>query len=215
MTLARRPRPWFSQRYVALDFETSGLSPGTDAVVSYGTVPIEQGRARLDRSRYRLVHSEGFPTDSVKIHRIRPVDLTEAPPLAAVLPELAVTLARDPVVAWAAWVEAGFLAALFGGRVSAWRRRIVDVRDLVSLLDGRDGRRGSRSDESLHSAAARLGVPLEESHHALADAFVTAQLFLVVVGGLGRATPVSVASVLRGGGGGATRWPAAVRVRQR
>ncbi|HXY73241.1 MAG TPA: hypothetical protein VEM41_11915, partial [Actinomycetota bacterium] len=47
-----RRLPWRSVEYVALDFETTGLNPRVDHVVSFGTVPVRGGRVVLDTARY-------------------------------------------------------------------------------------------------------------------------------------------------------------------
>jgi len=47
-----RRRPWRRARLVALDFETTGLEV-SDQVVSFGAVPIDEGRIDLGEAVYR------------------------------------------------------------------------------------------------------------------------------------------------------------------
>jgi DNA polymerase III subunit epsilon len=54
----------------------------------------------------------------------------------------------------------------------------VDVLRMTIALDQLEGRPGD--DYRLEAAAARFGVPVEEAHHALDDALMTAELFLVI-----------------------------------
>lgn len=194
---------WRTVRWVALDVETTGLDPGSDALLSFGVVPVDEGRVRLDRSLYRVVDpGRPIPADVVRVHGIRPADLKAAPPVEEAATELAAGLAGHPIVVWAAWVEAGFLASSLGGTARRWRRRLVDVRDLVAHLDRRQGLDVGAGQASLYSAAERFGVPLEDRHHALGDAFVTAQLFVVVVARLDGSRRLGADAVLRLGGAG-------------
>ncbi len=164
---------------IALDLETTGLDPRHDVILSFGAIPIVDGRVRLDWSTYQVMQSNApIPTEVVRIHQLRPVDVARAASRSQTLAELEALLDSHPLVVWSAWVETSFLAAAYGGRIRSWRRRMIDVRDLVRETDLRMGREWN-SHETLSMAAARFGVPPGTAHHALADAFVTAQLFLV------------------------------------
>jgi DNA polymerase-3 subunit epsilon len=173
-----------------LDFETTGLDYGRDAVVSFGVVPVRRSRVVLAEAVHELVVPEipSSPT-SMKIHRILPQDLAEALPLEVARERLRTALEGRFLLAWYADVEIAFLRRIFGGRESPWRRRTVDARRLAIELEG------AHPDVrySLSSVAERYGVPVANPHQALDDALVTAQLFLVL------------ASRLEAGGRGATR----------
>ena len=174
-------RPWIEAEFAALDFETTGLDPSRDAVVSFGVVPVSGGRVILGESVYREVApAVPLTASSIVIHGLRPLDLRDAPTLAEARPDLRAALASRYVLAWAAEVEAAFLSTVFGGRPWRWRRRIVDVLPLAVLADRLDGRVGRSADYALAVAAGRFGVPTERPHHALDDALSTAQLFLVL-----------------------------------
>ena len=176
-----RRAPWRRARYAALDLETTGLL-SDDAIVSFGVVPVEGARVRLDLSDYREVFPSADPASpAVAIHGLRPIDLETAPTLERVADELRSALWRRVVVAWSSWVEASFLSRALGGRASSWEGHIVDVRRLVRWLDVLEGRgQDGSAKTTLAQTAERFRVPLERTHHALWDAFVTAQLFLVL-----------------------------------
>lgn len=178
----RRRRSWRSVPFAVIDLETTGLDPARDAIVSFGVVPVEGAMARLDRAVTRVV-DPGRPmsADAVAIHGLRPHDVDGAACLDDVLDDLRSALDGRVVVAWTSWVEATFLARALGGTANAWSRRIVDVRRLAILDDHLAGRNPSpAASASLSATAARSGVPPDRAHHALWDAFVTAQLFLVL-----------------------------------
>jgi DNA polymerase-3 subunit epsilon len=166
---------------VALDFETTGLDLSRDEVVSLGAIPVDGGRIDLSRALYREIAPRVAPShESVRIHHLRPQELAKAADLDAARTELREALDRRFLLTWAAEVETAFLARIFGGRRGSWRRRTTDVVPLVRVLDHLEGREGERFDRTLAGTAARFGVPPEESHHALDDALMTAELFLVV-----------------------------------
>jgi len=173
-----RRRPWREASYVALDFETTGLDPERDDVISFGAVRIDRGRIRLADSSYALVKPQIAPSPrSVVVHGIRHQDLATAGEAGEARRRLAEALRGRFLVTWYGTVENAFLAKLFGGRPSkrSWRRRNVDVRGLA-IAQGL----GASGSLSLSAAAERLGVPVDDPHHAFDDALVTAELFLVL-----------------------------------
>jgi DNA polymerase-3 subunit epsilon len=165
-------------------------------VISYGVVPVDDGRIVLGQSEYRVVRPHVPPSsDSVKVHHLRTQDLDDAPPVTEVLEPLRLVLEGRYLLAWAAGVEIGFLRRLYGGGDRWWRRRTVDVLRMVIALDKLEGRRGD--DYRLESAAARFGVPVEEAHHALDDALMTAELFLVVATKLAARGYTTIGTLIR------------------
>jgi len=172
-----RRRSWRDVSFASLDFETTGLDHDRDAVVSFGVVPVERGRIVLAGAVHRYVAPE-IPSSvaSMKIHQILPNDLAEAPPIAVARDELRAALDGRVILAWYASVERTFLRRSLGGSRRAWGRRVVDVRDLAIAIEGLD----PESRFSLTATAERYGVPVDSPHDALDDAFVTAQLFLVL-----------------------------------
>jgi DNA polymerase-3 subunit epsilon len=185
--------PWQAAELAALDFETTGLDPARDRIVSFGVIPILAGRIRFGERSYREVAPAAPLTGrSIVVHGIRPIDVADAPPIEDVRLELREALDRRVVLAWAAHVEAGFLAGVFGGSPRRWRRRTIDVLRLAVLLDRLEGRSAAPGGYLLEAVADRYGVPTERPHHALDDALTTAELFLVLATHLarhGRRTP--------------------------
>jgi DNA polymerase III subunit epsilon len=171
---------WTKAPLVALDFETTGLNMRRDAIISYGAVPIVERRVDLGRAQYREVRPQVPPSsESIAVHHLRPVDLREAPSMRVTRDELRLMLERSYIVTWVAQVEAGFLATVFGGGSLYWLRRTIDTyrmaRALVRLEGGDPATVGR-----LDATAERYGVPVEDAHHALDDAVMTAELFLVL-----------------------------------
>ena len=180
--------PWNKVEFAALDFEATGLDFRRDTVISFGVVPIRNGRIEVGEAVYELVDPGEVPHshEAITIHGLRPADLRGMPSLVDARERLAAALTRRFLVTWFAGVEAAFLDKVFGGGARSWLRRAVDVRKLVVVLDRREGRPGQPGALSLAGAARRYGVPVASPHNALDDALVTAQLFLVVATALGR-----------------------------
>jgi DNA polymerase-3 subunit epsilon len=172
---------WTKAPLVALDFETTGLDLRRDAIISYGAVPIVEGRVDLGRAQYREVRPAVEPTrDSIAVHHLRPVDLQEAPSMRETRNELSLMLERAHIVTWVAEVEANFLATVFGGGSLSWLRRTIDTYRMARALERLEGGDPERGIGRLEDVADRYGVPVEEAHHALDDAVMTAELFLVL-----------------------------------
>jgi DNA polymerase III subunit epsilon len=189
---------WTRADLVALDFETTGLDPARDEIVSFGTVPVRGGRIQMSASDYRLTRPDLPPSPvSVTIHGLRTQDLAGAPALAETRLALANALRRRFLLTWFAPVENGFLRAIFGGTRRTWERRNIDVR-LLAIAAADDPEGAARW--SLSTAARVHGVPVEDAHHALDDALVTAQLFLVLATKRGLDGPPRVADLLRASG---------------
>jgi DNA polymerase-3 subunit epsilon len=180
-----RAAGWRDVAYAALDFETTGLNHATDHVVSYGVVPLNEGRILVGASRRQLVRPAAPPSPrSQTVHLLRPQDLAGAPDLAAAAVELRDALAGRIILAWFARVEVQFLRGIYGGSRRWWRRRVIDVRDLAIAADGSPAGAREQRGYALGAIAQRYGVPVADPHDALDDALVTAQLFLVLVGAL-------------------------------
>jgi DNA polymerase-3 subunit epsilon len=178
-----RRSPWRLAEYVALDFEATGLDLRRDRIISFGTVPIRAGRVDLGDAHYQLVDPGGQrpSAGTIVVHGIRPMDLDGAPSEEAARQVLRASLDGAFIVGWFAGIEAHFLSVLFGGSKERWLRRTIDTRDLLRVHEGEEA-----SGLSLAQTADRFGIPVADPHHALDDALVTAQLFLILASHLAR-----------------------------
>jgi DNA polymerase III subunit epsilon len=180
--LARRgSRSWRDTAFAVLDFETTGLDPRRDHVLSFGVVRVEGGRVRLGESVYRVVRPPvPLPPASIRVHGIRPGDLTEAPVLGDVVDELFLALEGRDLVAHAAGVELGFLEQLRVRHRGPRVRQAIDVIDLAGSLAALDRGAPVPASPRLAALADTFGVPVARTHHAFGDALTTAQLFVVL-----------------------------------
>lgn len=180
----RRPgrrTSWHGSSFAALDFETTGLDFATDRIVSFGVVPVDHGEVLAQRAIYELVDPGPVPVSaaSVAIHGLTQEKLRGARSAEDARIALGSALEGRFLITWHGYVEAAFLASLYGTSSGRWLRRSLDVRWLVLALLGRAG-----AQLTLSEAADRFGVRVETPHHALDDALVTARLFLATVAAL-------------------------------
>lgn len=196
-----RSAAWRRAAFAALDFETTGLDLTSDAVISFGVVPVDGGRARVAGAVRSLVEPAVPPSPrSQTIHELRPQDLADAPGIDEARALLGAAIGRRFLLAWFADVELHFLGTMFGGSRRRWRRRTIDVRSLAIAIDREPRAARGRPGYGLTATAERYGVPVADPHEALDDALVTAQLFLVLASKVQGRGEVTVRQLLRAAG---------------
>lgn len=189
------PASWRNTRFVVVDLETTGLNPRTDHIVSYGSVPIVDGRYRPADASYGLVACDRrIPGQAIRIHTIRNQDLEGAPPLGDCVRILDRQLRGAVLVAHSASIERAFLGRAFRAHGAILDCPVVDTEQLARMVLDIDSAGGQSI--SLEEIAGTLGLPIQHPHHALGDAFTTATLFLAVVGKLEQRGPVSTSTIL-------------------
>jgi DNA polymerase III subunit epsilon len=184
---ARQPArrtPWREAAYCVLDLELSGLDPRRNEIVSFGALPIDDGRVRLSGALSGLVRPTGPLAESaIRVHGIRAADLTDAPDPAEALDPLFAMLAGRILVAHHAPVERAFLGAAMRRLGVRLRGPVLDTALLARIwLAERDGVLPARM--GLTELARACGLPVHSPHTAIGDALTTAQLFIVAAGQL-------------------------------
>jgi DNA polymerase-3 subunit epsilon len=189
--------PWRDARYAVVDLETTGLDPRRDEIISFASVPIEDGRVIAAEASTGIVRPVRMPdAETIRIHGLRPADLTGAPPLSEALDRILESLTGRVLVAHAAWVERGFLTAALK---PAGVRLIEPILDTAALI-----RHAIPADKlpdqgavSLSDGARELGLPVHSPHIAEGDALTTAQLFLALATRLDHSERQTVGSLAR------------------
>jgi DNA polymerase III subunit epsilon len=195
--LPGRRTPWREAKWCAVDLELTGLDPREHEIISFGAIPIEDGRVQLRAAATGLAAPQREISEaSIRVHGIRADDLARAPPLTdAVGPLLEAITGRIVVVHFAA-VERAFLGRAFRSQGLRMRGPIIDTRVLARIwLHERDGR--SPVWLSLAEIAATLGLPAERPHDALGDALTTAQVFIALATHLDSVRAETVGSLAR------------------
>jgi len=192
--------PWREARYAVVDLETTGLDPAADEIVSFASLPIDAGRVAVGSARTITIRPSRMPgAETIRIHGLRPQDLTEAPELSDVLDPILEALTGRVLVAHSAWVERGFLTGAVEEAGARLRRPVIDTAVLFRRAQGAEGE-GEEAPVRLSLAARELGLPVHRPHHADGDALTTAQLFLALATRLDAQKPQTVGSLARGSG---------------
>jgi DNA polymerase III subunit epsilon len=170
--------------YIVFDTELTGLNLRKDSVVSIGAVKMSGGRVDLANIYYRVIAPKTEMTrQSVIIHGITPSEASECPAIEVLLPEFLDFCAGGILVGHFVSIDLAFLnkemEACFG---SSLQYVAADTRSLYRWIRGQEERAcafhsGISDDLDLTSLAVKYGIPVNEAHNALNDAFVTAQLF--------------------------------------
>ena len=164
---------WQRACFLAIDVETTGLSPTGDRVIEVAWVRFEGGRPAREHSSLCRVDVP-IPPVIHELTHITPAVLAQAPAFVEVAPGLLDALERvDFAVAYNATFDVGFLRAEL--------RRCGHSLPAVRFLDPLAWSRRltpSASGHRLVDVCARHGVTLDGAHRALADARAAGELAL-------------------------------------
>lgn len=181
---------------LALDLETTGLTPGQDRILAVGVVPVDGQRLDLSGARRWLVDHHD-PGGAVTVHGLTHDDLATGLPLAHVLAEVRSALSGRVLLAHHAGFEIGFLGA-------AYREVGEEPPDLTAVCTLRLQRRvlaaagvhePPRGALRLWQSRARFGLPAVRAHDALGDALACAELYLAQTAELGARHPLALRDV--------------------
>ncbi|MDX1677801.1 3'-5' exonuclease [Arsukibacterium sp.] len=170
---------------LAIDFETTGLNAEDNGIVSIGLVPFNLQRIFCSRARQWLLKPRFALTDSsVTVHRITHSEISNAPDLSAVLPELLPLLAGKVAVVHYRQIERSFLAASVKVRLGeSILFPVIDTMELEARLHRAkplswwDKLRGRQQlSIRLDASRSRYQLPPYRPHHAVTDALASAEL---------------------------------------
>jgi DNA polymerase III epsilon subunit-like protein len=174
--------PIASLRYAVLDTELTSLHARSNRLLSAGAVAMSGSSIRISEQFYRVVNpGVEVPAKGVLVHELRPADIEAGEPIQRVLADLQAFVQGAVLVGHFIHIDLEVLRKEFGptaeclanpaidtARVHAWIvRRSYHSEDLAQRLERID----------LASVARTYGLKLEGAHHALSDAFFTAQLW--------------------------------------
>ena len=179
--------PWREAEFCVLDLETTGLDLSRDEVVSFGAAIVAHARIPCGRVAYQLVRpTRPVSAGALAVHGLNAADLEPAPSMEVALDDIIELLTNRVPVAHAAWVERAFLDRALRRRGRRLPRVMIDTAALLRASRLANGDR--QTEPNLEDAAQRLGLPVHTPHHALGDAFTTAELLLVLATRLEGAT---------------------------
>lgn len=167
-------------RIVVVDTETSGLDVKHDTLLSIGACVIAEGTVAVGESFYRELRQESASRESnILVHGIgREAQLAgeaEADALSAFL----AFAGKSPMAAFNAPFDYEFLSTAMRRYLGVnFRPEWIDLAELPKAMYPADAADLKTLDEWL----ARFDIVHHERHNALADAYCTAQLMLVMMG---------------------------------
>jgi len=163
--------------YTVFDTETTGLRPSEgDEIIQLGAVRIVKGKLlRGERFEQLVDPDRGIDPASQRIHGIARETLVGQPRIAQVLPAFH-TFARDTVlVGHNAAFDMRFLQMKEDATGIVFDQPVLDTLLLSAVLHP------EQEDRRLEAIAERFGIAVVDRHQALADALLTAQLFLRMI----------------------------------
>jgi DNA polymerase III subunit epsilon len=165
--------------YVCLDCETSGLNPRKDEILSIGAVHIKDNKILMRKTFNIFVKpSKKIAAESIKIHRIRPIDLENAvDPQIAVL-ELLEFIGNRPIV--------GYYIKFDIAMISKYTKKYLGIKIPnetieVSSMYYKTRKKTSEYefiDLKFDTILKNLDIPALGKHDALNDAIMTSMMFL-------------------------------------
>ncbi|PID34184.1 MAG: DNA polymerase III subunit epsilon [Thiotrichales bacterium] len=177
--------------FLALDFETTGLDPRSEAILSMGYTQMKGGRLRMCDCQHRVVRLNiPLPPESVVIHQITDDRMQAGMAMHDALHELVEVMAGRVLLVHYANIERTFLQAAMK-RVYGRALPFMMV-DTLAL----EKRRLDRLQQPITSNQLRLAnlreqyhLPRYGAHDALEDAIATAELFMAELGELRSRNP--------------------------
>ena len=155
--------------YVSIDLETTGLNPKTDRIIEIGAVKVKDGKVTQEFSAY-VNPGRKLEQRIVELTVIRDEDLTDAPVIEEVLPDLLSFLEDLPLLGHSILFDFSFLKKAAVNQKLTFEKSGVDTlkiaRKYLQSLESR----------SLDSLCSYYKIP-HQAHRALADAEATDSLY--------------------------------------
>ncbi|MCF7502436.1 MULTISPECIES: 3'-5' exonuclease [Vibrio] len=171
--------------FLAVDFETTGLNPVKDGIITIGLVPFTLNRIYLRQARHwTLRPKQKLEEESVVIHGITHNDIIDAPDLNEVLEEILGAMAGHIPVVHYRRIERDFLDNALKVRLGEGIEfPVLDTLEIESQIQHKLAGGLWNKLKGKKPASVRLGqsrrryhLPDYTPHHALVDAIATAEL---------------------------------------
>ena len=171
-------------RYVVFDTEFTSLEQRSNRLLSIGALAMQGGSIRVGEQFYAVTNpGVAVPGASVVIHKLRPDDIAEGESPQQVVKEFVEFASGAVLVGHFVQYDVDIVRKELAASGHEWRPATTDTAAVHRWLEVKRqhypveafDERSIRTD--LASVASHYGVAFEEAHHALADAYVTAQVW--------------------------------------
>lgn len=169
-------------RYVVLDTELTSLDQRSNRLLSVGAMAMRGASIQLGEQFYRVVNPQvSIPHETVVIHKIRSEDLESGEQAGKCLTDFCEFVTGSVLVGHFVKIELNILKKEMGRTGLKLNNRAVDTAQVHHWIL----RHGPFSEDlsvrleklDLATLAQFYGVNLEDAHHALSDAFLTARVW--------------------------------------
>jgi len=190
------------QRYVVVDTEFTSLQKDTNRLLSIGAVAMQGTTIHLGDQFYEVVNPRvPIPAETVVVHRLLPADVQHAEPAETALLAFKKFAEGAVLVGHFVSLDLHILRKELGGNGNELTNSAIDLaiihrwillhehytEDLDRRLEQMD----------MCSLANEYRVPVRDLHHALGDAYVTAQLWQKMIVRLERLGVQTIRDLLR------------------
>ncbi len=160
-----------------VDTETTGLNTSLDRILQIGAVRLDKGMLSTVDEFDQLVNpGQAISASSSAIHKIFDADVAQAPSIDTVLPTFFEWCGSAVIIGFSIGFDLAVLKAECARAGVRWQApRSLDVGHLVHIISP------NLPDYSLDTVAHYLDITTDARHNALADATMTAQVFLELV----------------------------------
>ncbi|MEZ8097138.1 exonuclease domain-containing protein [Photobacterium swingsii] len=183
---------------IVIDFETNGLDPTKNTVLSIGWVEIKKGIIDLSTGHHYLVRSQSpITAHSATIHHLLPEQLNQAgleENLA--FSQLLKAMVGKVVIAHGCVVEKGFLGHHIQSHYQLPSLPVLWL-DTLKIEQYCNQLRARKPDWRLASIRKAYHLPDYPAHHALMDAIATAELYLAQLHGLFGSSPAQLEVLMK------------------
>ena len=171
-----------SLRYVVLDTELTSLDPRSNRLLSIGAIAMEGAKIRLGEQVYSVVNPGGeIPVETIVVHGLRPADVEHGCDSGKAVRELFEFIGDSVIVGHFVHIDLQVLRKELQRASRRLLRPAIDTARAHYWLAVNEARRRGVEDVNepldLATLAVRYHLQVEEIHHALHDAFLTAQLW--------------------------------------
>lgn len=162
--------PAYSERYIVLDVETTGLSTEFDDIIEFGAIRVENGQ---ETDCFNTLIDPGYPIPPyiTQLTGITDADIAGAPDLSTAIQDIAAFIGDLPVVAHNATFDLRFLLHAYQKANLHANFHYFDTLTLSKHAFP------NAPNHKLSTLISYLGIDGEQEHRALSDVRFTYQIF--------------------------------------
>jgi DNA polymerase-3 subunit epsilon len=165
---------------VVLDCETTGLNPRSDEVIAIAALIIRGHRIMTSKPFRAVIRPDKDPTStSIKVHRLRGLDVAGGRAMHEVLPELLRFIGGRPIVGYYVDFDIRMLDKYILRYIEAkLPNPRIEVSSMYYALKYSGAPPGTVLDLRFASILSDLGIPSLEQHDAFNDTVMTAMMYV-------------------------------------